>query len=218
MEELRLELPTQRRLLVEEVDGQEELFLAARWVRSFLEENTGTTVAVILPALESERREIDRVFREVLAPELEDIRAGDHVGPYEFSLGSMLLGSSMIATAFNLLRWLSEPLPLERVSELLLSPYFAMSSGERSARAELDAFELRKARMLRPEISLRGLIDMMDRSKRRAKFPQLRSTLHAMQSVAGRLQGLNERSHAEWAERMRAFPSNGSMGIRGRRD
>jgi ATP-dependent helicase/nuclease subunit B len=203
VEQLRLQLPAQRRLLVEAADEQEELFLAARWVRRFLEENAGATVAVIVPALEGERREIDRVFREVLAPELEDIRADDHVGPYEFLLGSALMESSMIAIAFDLLRWSGEPLPLERVSALLLSPYFAMSSGERSARAEFDAFELRKARMLRPEISLRGLVEMMDRSKRRSKFPRLLGTLLAMQRVAGRLQGLDERSHAEWAEKMR---------------
>ena len=201
--ELQLALPVQRRLLMEAADAQEELFLAARWVRRFLEENAGATVAVIVPALEGELREIDRVFREVLAPELEDIRADDNVGPYEFSLGSTLEETSMVATAFDLLRWTSEPLPLERVSALLLSPYFAMNSGERSARAEFDAFELRKARMLRPEISLRGLVEMMDRSKRRAKFAQLVSTLRAMVRVAGRLQGLDARSHAEWAEKMR---------------
>ncbi|WP_353068749.1 PD-(D/E)XK nuclease family protein [Tunturibacter empetritectus] len=212
VEELRLKLPAQRRLLVEAVDGQEELFLAARWVRRFLEENTGTTVAVIVPALESERREIDRVFREVLAPELEDIRADDHVGPYEFSLGSTLGEAPLVAAAFDLLRWSSEPLPLERVSALLLSPYFAMSRGERNARAEFDAFELRKARMLRPEISLRELVEMMDRSKRRVKFPQVLATLRAMQRVAGRLQGLDERSHAEWAEKMRELLETAAWG------
>jgi ATP-dependent helicase/nuclease subunit B len=215
VEELRPKLPAQRRLLVEAVDGQEELFLAARWVRRFLEENAGATVAVIAPSLESERREIDRVFREVLAPELEDICADDHVGPYEFSLLSTLGETPLVAAAFDLLRWSSEPLPLERVSALLLSPYFAMSSGERSARAEFDAFELRKARMLRPEISLRGLVEMMDRSKRRAKFPQLLGTLRAMQRVAGRLQGLDERSHAEWAEKMRELLVTAAWGSEG---
>lgn len=215
VEELRLNLPAQRRLLVEAADGQEELFLAARWVRRFLEENTGATIAVIAPALETERREIDQVFREVLAPELEDIHADDHVGPYEFSLGSTLSETHLVAVAFDLLRWSNEPLPLERVSALLLSPYFAMSSGERSARAEFDAFELRKARMLRPEISLLGLIEMMDGSKRRAKFPQVLGTLRAMQRVAGRLQGLDERSHAEWAEKMREFLMTAAWGTGG---
>jgi ATP-dependent helicase/nuclease subunit B len=215
VEELRLSLPAQGRLLTEAADGQEELFLAAHWVRRFLEENTGATIAVIVPALERERREIDRVFREVLAPELEDISADDHVGPYEFSLGSTLRETSLVATAFDLLRWSSEPLPLERVSALLLSPYFAMSSWERSARAEFDAYELRKARLLRPEISLRGLIEMMDRSKQRAKFPLLLGTLRAMQRVASRLQGLDERSHAEWAEKMRELLVTAAWGSGG---
>ncbi len=68
--------------------------------------------------------EIDRVFREVLAPELEDIRAGDETGPYEFSLGVALAETPMVATALDLLRWVAGALPLERVSGLLLSPYF----------------------------------------------------------------------------------------------
>ena len=156
VEELRPASGAARRMLVEAADEQEELAVAARWVRKFLEEQPGAKVAVIVPGLETQRSEIDRVFREVLAPELEDIRAANEAGPYEFSLGVALAETPMVATALDLLRWAVEALPLERVSGLLLSPYFAMTSEERGARAEFDAFELRKARMLRPEISLDG--------------------------------------------------------------
>ncbi|WP_433964040.1 PD-(D/E)XK nuclease family protein [Tunturiibacter gelidiferens] len=216
VEELRLAIPAERRLLVEAEDDQEELFIAARWVRRFLEENAGATVAVVVPGLESERRQIDRVLQEVLAPELEDIRADNQIGPYEFSLGVALIEIPMISIAFDLLRWSSEPLPVERVSGLLLSPYFAMRSGERSARAEFDAFELRKARMLRPEVSLHGLLELMGRSKRRSKFPQLLGTLRATERLADRLQGLDARSHAEWAEKMREVLTTAAWGSWGK--
>jgi ATP-dependent helicase/nuclease subunit B len=216
VEELQITIPSQRHLLVEADDGLEELFIAARWVRTFLEENAGATVAVIVPALESERREIDRVFREVLAPELEDIRADDHVEPYEFSLGSTLMETPMVSTALDLLRWSTEPLPVEEVSALLLSPYFAMSGKERSARAEFDVFELRKARMLRPEISLHGLVEMMDRSKRRSKLSQLLGTLRAMHRVADRLQGLDARSHADWTGKMQEVLVTAAWGSGGK--
>ena len=87
VEELRPAVGVARRVLVETADEGEELSVAARWVRRFLEEQPTAKVAVIVPGLETQRREIDRVFREVLAPELQDIRAASETGPYEFSLG-----------------------------------------------------------------------------------------------------------------------------------
>ena len=58
-------------------DEREELAAAARWVRGVLEERPGARVGVIVPGLEEQRAEIDRVFREVLAPELEDIACAE---------------------------------------------------------------------------------------------------------------------------------------------
>jgi ATP-dependent helicase/nuclease subunit B len=209
VEELQPVVATERRMLVEAADEQEELSVAARWVRKFLEEQPEVKVAVIVPGLEKQRNEIDRVFREVLAPELQDIRAANETGPFEFSLGIPLAEMPMVATALDLLRWAVEALPLEQVSGLLLSPYFApyfaMPSEERGARAEFDAFELRTARMLRPEVSLDGLVIAAERSKRREKLLRLRGVLRAMRLVANRLQGMDARTNAEWAEKMREF-------------
>jgi probable DNA repair protein len=203
VEELRAADSATRRTLVEAVDEQEELRVAARWVRKFLEEQPGAKVAVIVPGLEMQRREIDRVFREVLAPELEDIRARNEVAPYEFSLGVRLAQTPMVATALDLLQWSVAALPLERVSWLLLSHYFAMANEEWDARAEFDAFELRKARMLRPEISLDGLFVAVSGSKWKIKLSRLSGALRAMRGVANRLQGMTARTNAEWAEGMR---------------
>lgn len=203
VEELRLVVPAERRMLVEAVDEREELLVAARWVRALLERQPEARVAVIVPGLETQRNEIDRVFREVLAPELEDIRAGNDVAPYEFSLGFPLAETGMVAAALDLLRWAAGALPLERVSDLLLSPYFAMTSEERGARAEFDAFELRKAHMLRPEISLDGLIILVEKAKRRGRLGRLLSVLRSMRTAANRVQGMNARTNAEWSERMR---------------
>ncbi|HEY6412750.1 MAG TPA: PD-(D/E)XK nuclease family protein [Edaphobacter sp.] len=192
-----------KRFLVEMGDEHEELAAAARWVRGVVEEEPGARVAVIVPRLEEQRAEIDRVFRDVLAPELENIEAsGD--GPYEFSVGVMLAATPMVAVALDVLRWATEALPVERVSGLLLSPYFAMAEEERGTRAEFDAFELRKARMLRPEISLDFLIELVEGARRRSRLVLLLSRLRDMRSVvASRIEGEDRRTYAEWAERMR---------------
>ena len=128
VEELGAADSATRRMLVEAVDEQEELRVAARWVRKVLEEQPRAKVAVIVPGLEMQRREIDRVFREVLAPELEDIRARHEVSSYEFSLGVRLAETPMVATALDLLRWVVGRLVLERVCGLLLSRYFAVTN------------------------------------------------------------------------------------------
>ena len=201
--ELRPAVLTKQRMLVEAADEGEELFVAARWIRGFLEKHHEARVAVIVPGLDTERNEIDRVFREVLAPELEDILAKNGSGPYEFSVGIALAKTPMVAVALDLLHWAAGMLPLERVSGLLLSPYFAMTNAERGARAEFDAFELRKTHMLRPEISLDGLIAIAGKSKRRGALERLLGALREMRAVADRMKGSNPRTNAEWAERIR---------------
>ncbi len=204
VEEFQPAMETAQRLLVEAADEPEELRAAARWVRGFLEKQPESRVAVIVPDLETQRREIDRVFREVLAPELQDIRASE-AGPYEFSLGNALAETPMVATALDLLQWAIGPLPLETVSRLLLSRHFSMTSEERGPRAEFDAFDLRKTRMLRPEISIDGLFGIVNGSKRREKLPRLLNALRAIRAIANRAQGMTARTHAEWAEEMREF-------------
>jgi len=211
--EVRLATSIEHRTLVGAADEVEELSVAARWIREYLERRPGARVAVIVPGLETLRAEIDRVFREVLSPELEDIEVTDG-GPYEFSLGRTLTEYPIVAVALELLRWAATALPIERVSALLLSPYFCPAMEEQRERAEFDAFELRRARMLRPEVSLEGLIGAVEGSRRRAKLSRLLDALRAMRRIAGRrMNNAEQLSHAEWAERMRELLEAAGWGV-----
>jgi probable DNA repair protein len=206
VEELRLVVATGRKMVVAVPDAREELRVAARWARSVIEAHPHAHIAVIVPALEKQRSEIDRVFREVLAPELEDIATPVTSGPFEFSVGTTLARTPMILVALDLLRWTVEMLPLEQVSRLLLSPYFAVVEAEHSARAEFDAFELRHTKMLRPEISLEWLIRAIEGSRWKIKLPNLLSRLRAMRTLTVKLsRGTERRSHSDWAEEIREF-------------
>ena len=62
------------------------------------------------------------------------------------------------------------------------------------ARAEFDAFELRKVYMLRPEISLDELIAIVEKAKRREGLGRLLGALRAMRTVTNRLRATNARS------------------------
>jgi ATP-dependent helicase/nuclease subunit B len=210
--ELRESATAGRRMLVEAEDEREELRVCAGWVKKVLEERPEARVAVVVPGLAGARAEIERVFREVLAPELEGISAGSAAGPVEFSVGVALSSMPMVAVAMDVLRWAVGALPLERVSELLLSPYFAEGRTERNARAEFDAFGLRKAWMLRPEVSLEELVGLVERW-RGGKLARLLWVLRKVRGVVGRRFGRDEeRSHVEWAEAVRELLGEAGWG------
>jgi ATP-dependent helicase/nuclease subunit B len=212
VEELSTRVKVTKQMLVDAANEREEMEAAARWIRGILESRPEAKIAVIVPGLETQRSEIDRVFREVLAPEADDIRVGNDAAPYEFSLGVRLAETPMVAAALDLLRWATGPLPLERVSALLLSPYFAMAVDELTARAALDAFDLRKAGMLRPEVSLEVLATIVGGSKRRGKMPVFAAVLRTFRFSAGRVEGMNARSHEEWAQEMRQLLEEAAWG------
>jgi ATP-dependent helicase/nuclease subunit B len=218
IEELPISIATERRMLVATADEREELRTAALGIRRLLEERPRVRIAMIVPRLEKQRAQIDRIFREILAPELEDITASANSGPFEFSVGVMLANTPMIAVALDLLRWCIGALPLERVSRLLLSPYLASVTTEDGARAEFDAFELRRAKLLRPEISLEWFISALEGSRRKLRLTGLLGKLRTMLIVAKRQTRNEQRSHSEWAETMRELLAAVACGAGKRED
>jgi len=182
-------------------DLDAELTQAALWLRQHLEANPEARIAVIHPGIAAERAQLDRVFREVLAPELHNILADPADAPYEFSLGQPLAQQPMVAIALKLLRWTVAPLPIEEISNLILSPYFAASKSERHRRAEFDAFGLRQTSLLRPELDLAAAIQEADG---RPRLSGLQRQLHGLHRTALRvLADARQKSFAEWADSIR---------------
>jgi len=202
VERLPVAVTTEGRSLTHAADETQEIAAAARWARNLIKEDPSTRIAFIVPSLDSRRGAIDRIFRQILSPELEDIQAPNHREPYEFSLGVPLSETPMIRAALNLARWPSSSLPLEQVSRLLVSPLFAMDEDERKTRAIFDAQELRKAKILRPAISLPWLISVLRRSPRRPQLGRLFDALEAMVRASAAT-GPELRTHASWADFVR---------------
>lgn len=165
-------------------DLDDELTHAALWLRQTLEANPEARIAVIHPDIATERNEIDRVFRHILAPELNDITADPAASPYEFSLGQPLAQQPMAAIALKLLRWTIAPLALEEIGRIILSPYFASRSSERDHRAEFDALGLRKPPLLRPELDLAAAVR---RAGREPGLRGLQRQLDGLHRAAARL-------------------------------
>jgi len=189
--------------LVSAADEPAELAACARWLRALLTEQPDARLAVVVPSLDAERAEIDRIFHSTLAPELDDLAAPAGSGPYEFSLGLPLAETPMVSTALDVLRWAIGPLPLDRVTALLLSPHFAAGRpdepDELLPRAEFDAFVLRRQPLLQPEVSLDALLALAGNAKYGAEaLPLLLKHLQALRLIFQRSDfARSERSRSE---------------------
>jgi probable DNA repair protein len=201
-----LTLPDEPRSLriMEAADEAAELHLAARAIRDKLTASPEARIAVILPDVAAIRSRLERIFLSELAPELQTAGA-DQPRPFEFSLGITLNRIAMTRTALSLLRWTLDPLPLEEVSALLLSPYLAGSQAERYTRATWDAQQLRRAKLLEPEIPLAWAL------QQKHLPPHLQQQLTALQKLAAE-KNLSARqkkstlaSYAFWVEHAAAL-------------
>jgi len=149
----------------------DERLLATRWIREFFDTHRtarpAAPVALLVPNLTDERPQLEGLLREVLAPELQSIDADLSSTPWEFSGGVPLSSLALIVDALELIRWTQGALSLESVSSLLLSPYLGSNGTDvdaRDATARFDASRLRRQLLLRSEIDIQGLLDLIQRS------------------------------------------------------
>src|SRR6185312_9121149 len=126
-------------------------------------------------------------------PELQSTDTDLSSTPYSFSTGSPLAETPMVATALDLIRWIAGPLPLDRVTTLLLSPYIG-AFADIEARAAFDAFTLRRTPLLRPEIDIARLHRLAEKSSPVANL---------LAPLAARRPRETLRSHADWMEFVR---------------
>ena len=183
---------------------RDELYLAARWIRTYLKQhrNENKSVAVLMPSLDDDRAQLELTFREVLAPELESIQADLSSAPWEFSTGIPLATLPLIQPILELAHWVRAPLSLDRISALLLSPFFGFAD-DRNLAAHFDAAVLRRSSLLRPELDLTTLLTLADTKSHVALLPAWLRNVHSQITRAGNLQA--DRAFAEWAEFLRGL-------------
>ena len=181
---------------------QVELEACALWARDQIARDPSARVAIIVPALDADRAELERVLRDRLAPDLHNIQIRSLRRPYEFSLGVPLSSSASVAAALDLLTWTQQALPSATVSHLLLSRYLGANSfaSERLARATFDAARVR-SHLLRPELTLDELLRQISATS--AALPGLRQTLRSFRQAAEPIGGSSERTYLDWTEHIR---------------
>jgi ATP-dependent helicase/nuclease subunit B len=144
-------------LLVEAVDKRDEVVTCALWVQHevAVAAAAGSTarIAVVVPSVSGVRPEIERIFRQVLAPQAVAIGKQDAPLPFEFSLGVPLADVPMARSALLLLRWMNGALQQDQVSWLLLSGFLHEQQDELLPVAEFDV-KFRRQSMRQPEQDL----------------------------------------------------------------
>ena len=191
-------------------DDHAELLAAATWIRNLRLINAQSRIAVVVPNLADRRPQIERVFAPILSPNRLPITAPPSPPIYEFSLGPALTELPIALTALDLLNWPLQPLPLERISALLLSAWFTASD---PAVAAFDAFHLRETSLLRPELSLDATIRLAEHPRHHDTLADLLKRLRSLRKAAIATQftprpGQAEptrHSHAQWADVFRTL-------------
>lgn len=202
------ETPADSRVSTVVPTPRDEIIFAARWLQQLFSDRAldarSPRIAVIGPQPEEIRAELESVFREILAPELQPIEADNSAAPWEFSAGTPLFAQPMISDALAILRLAQGPLPIERLGALLRSPFIGVGS-EHVAAARFDANVLRRAPYLLPELDMDGLTRLIRHQSASGRVSAFApSWLKPFNDVrVARLRVSAPRSYAEWSEVIR---------------
>ena len=151
-------------------DPSAELLQAANWARQQFEhqwQEGDPPIGIIVPRLEQNRLQIERVFRQVFYPEdgLQTLheqslhtQGNREDSVFNISLGYSLKQEPVIGAALKLLALCRRTFSYEDFSQVLRSPFIINAREQQSARSLLDN---RLRQKLSAEISLNGVIAAM---------------------------------------------------------
>jgi len=132
------ERPRGRCRRITSTDGQDEIRMAAAWARQQTNAAPERRVAIVAPQIAQQKRDIQRIFAEVLTPSAY-LQHSTAQYRFNISLGQPLADHPLIAHALLLLELLHGEQPLGSVGQLLRSPFVGGHSGEWEPRALFDA-------------------------------------------------------------------------------
>lgn len=179
------------------LDATHEIRAAAHWARRLLERNNAARIAIVAPQLGELRSQIERIFEDAFYPHalLEPLNLKERA--FNISLGRPLSDYPVIHAALTLLEWLTGALALEKIGELLRSPFWNGFEQEGAKRALLDV-QLRKRGEM--QISLAFLHRLITQFQADQACPLLAERLRDLMAA---IEGLPKKQRA--AAWVRAF-------------
>ncbi|SEN18594.1 PD-(D/E)XK nuclease family protein [Nitrosomonas marina] len=142
---------------------QEEIYQAATWARSRLEADCSVSIGVVVPALTNCRSTVQRIFQEVMQPDVRDAlpqaQSQQKDRPFNISLGLPLTAYPVVDLALSVLALVQRGLTFDRASNLLRSPYIKGGDNEMHQRAMLCMQMRQKAE---PFVTLEQLVSLLN--------------------------------------------------------
>lgn len=165
-----------------------ELEAAAQWARNQLEAGA-SRIGVVVPELGQRRKEVERIFAQVMAPAHNLPGAVRQVPPFNVSLGAPLSDFALVRVALSVLELAAGDVPFEQASKLVRSPFLGGGESEFALRASLDAALRKRAPT---QVALGKLVGLTEDA------PQLRRHLEALFVLAREYAAVEGGAH-EWA-------------------
>jgi ATP-dependent helicase/nuclease subunit B len=117
--------------------ARHELEAAARWARARLERG-GKRIGVVVPDVETRRKEVARVFSGVMRSDWNVPGADHRAMPFEISFSEPLSNCPVVDFALGVLEFSIHEIEFARASHLIRSPFFGDAEDELAARARID--------------------------------------------------------------------------------
>lgn len=172
------ELCLEHKRRVEFATIDDEIYHAAVWSRTRLEENPQASIGIVVPNLTSMRSAIHRIFKSVMYPDAGwALPNRSDTLPFNISLGLPLSAYPLVDTALSCLALMQQEMPFNRVSQLIHSPFWLGGESERIPRALLDA-ELH--RFCEPTATLDQLVKLIEKIGSKITCPLLLQCLHGL--------------------------------------
>lgn len=124
-------------LRTETNNTEQEMRAAALWSKQQLEQNPAAMIGIIVPNLGQCRDQVERIFIDVYEPLAALPDQPRYTLPFNFSAGTPLATTPIIAATLDLLELQKSSWDLETICNLLLSPFFGDADKELVLRAHL---------------------------------------------------------------------------------
>ncbi len=109
------------------LSGEEEILAAAEWSLSALRSNPDAVIGIISPELGQIRSITERIFIEVFEPHYSLPETPRYTLPFNFSAGVPLGSTPFVQDTLLLLKLNSYRNPVERLRNILMSPFWSIS-------------------------------------------------------------------------------------------
>lgn len=140
---------------------EHEVLAAALWSKEVLEQSPQAMIGIIVPDLGQSRQAVERGFIDVFEPHYYLPDVPRYTLPFNFSAGTPLVSTPIIAAAFDALTLTQANWPLADICHVVLSPFISDFDGEFTLRTEIVSALRHKAKLRISQSDVREIAEKL---------------------------------------------------------